>query len=151
MTLGDNSFLREIGIEPCDLDEVGVLWEDETEPGFISPGTPLECLTRYHRSIRQAVWDVAKELEITLPDGGLDDLTQKITQMFLDFVAADLEDVVALYPFHQSLRPRGFTFPDYMKFWVKACVKTMLQNRMTRTKNSNGSLRQKSNKDDEQR
>jgi hypothetical protein len=68
-----------------------------------------------------------------VPDGGLDDLTEEIVQMFVGFVAAELEDVVAMYDFHRSLRPEGFSFPDYMKFRVKACVETVLQNRMTDT------------------
>ena len=55
--------------------------------------------------------------------------------MFLDFAAADLEDVVALYGFLPALRPGGFSFPDYMRFRVKACVETVLQNRMTDTDN----------------
>ena len=86
------------------------------------------------------MWDVAKELEITLPDSGLDDLTQKITQMFLDFVAADLEDVVALYPFHQSLHPGRWSFPDYMKFRVKACVETLLKHDPPSGRNRENSL-----------
>ena len=82
MTNRDIQFMKEMGIEPSSLDDpfpsllpppppeaptanlteedarwlqnVGVIW-DETKPGFIPPGTPLECPTRYHRSIRQAV------------------------------------------------------------------------------------------------
>jgi len=49
---------------------------------------------------------LAKELEIAFQDGGLDDLTEEIVQMFVGFVASDLEDVVALYAFHQPVRPR---------------------------------------------
>ena len=88
---------------------------------------------------------------MTYSHGDLDDLAEDIVQMVLDFAALGLEDIVEMYAFHPPVRPGGFTFPDYTKFRVKACVKTVLQNRMTRTKNSNGSLRQKSNKDDERR
>jgi len=43
-----------------------------------------------------------------------------IEQMFVDFLAADLEDVVALYPFHRSLQPEGCSFDDYMKLRVSS-------------------------------
>jgi hypothetical protein len=177
MTYGDRKFMMEVGIEPCTLDDpfphslppllppeplipsltekdacwlqnLGVMWEHEPELGFIPPGTLHEYLTRYPSGIREAVWDVAKELEIALPDSGLDDMAQEIMQMFLDFAALGLEGVVALYEFHRSLRLGGFSFPDYMRFRVKACVETVLQNRMTSTENSGDSLRQKPNQDD---
>jgi len=48
--------------------------------------------------------------------------------MFLNFVAFDLEDVIARYPFHRSLRPEGFSFSDYIKCRVAACVPVVLRN-----------------------
>ena len=69
----------------------------------------------------------SQKLGLALLSGGLDDLAKDIEQMFVDFLAADLEDVVALYEFHRSLRPGGFSFPDYMRFWAKACVESVLK------------------------
>jgi hypothetical protein len=177
LTYGDGQFLRETGIDPCLLDDpfprplppplppeslipsltgkdacwllnLGVMWEQEPEPDFIPPKSLREYLVQYLTSIRKAVGYVALELGLAPSDDGLDALVQKITQMFLRFVAADLEDVVAMYAFHRSLRLGGFSFPDYMRFRVKACVETVLQNRMTSTENSGDSLRQKPNQDD---
>jgi hypothetical protein len=168
MTLGDTQFLKAMGHDPCRLGDplpgslppppppeviiprvtvedarwlqnLGVVWE-ETEPVFDPPKTLPEYLDRFPTGIREAVGEVANEMGLALPDGGLDDLAQEITQMFLDFAAADLEDVVALYGFHHSLRPEGFSFPDYMKFRVKACVETVVQNRMTSSESSGDSL-----------
>jgi hypothetical protein len=156
MTHGDIQFLKEVGIEPCSLGDpspgslppppppeatipkwteedeqwlqnLGVMWEQDPEAGFVPPMTLREYLSRFPNGIRTAVGEVASGLGITLSDNGLDDLAQNIVQMFLDFVAADLEDVVALYEFHRSLRPGGFSFPDYMRFRVKACVETVLK------------------------
>ena len=107
-----------------------VMWEQEPEPEFIPPPTLPEYLGRYPHGVREAVGEVADELGLALPHGGLDDLAQEIKEMFIGFDEEGLEDVVALFPFHQSLRP-GFSFHDYMRFRVKACVETVLQNRMT--------------------
>lgn len=76
------------------------------------------------------------ELEIAVPDGGLDDLAQDIVQMFLEFKAVDLEDVVAMYPYHKPVRPgerRSAHFRDYMRLRVMACVRVMLQSEATGT------------------
>lgn len=164
MSLGDFQFMKEIGIEPFGLhdplpspppspppsevpilklaerdsrwlQDLRVAWEHEPVPEFIPPKTMHEYLTRFPTGINEATRAVAKELGISLPDGGLDDLSQEITQMFLDFAAADLEDVVAMYVTFRPIRPGGFSFPDYMRFRVKACVETVLQNRMTDTDN----------------
>lgn len=154
MTPGDIQFLKVAGVEPSILDdlspspvpppppaeaptpkladkdsrwlqELRVSWENGPEPEFIPPKTLPEYLGRFPTGIRQAVGEVADELGLALPDGGLDELAQEITQMFHGFVEADLEDVVALYEFHRSLRP-GFTFESYMKFRVAACLPVVL-------------------------
>jgi len=156
MTEWDIQFLKKMGIDPCSLgdpspdplpspptvkasvpklaegdsrwlQELRVSWENEPEPYSVPPKTLPEYLSRYPTGIRAAVGEVAKEMELALSDGDLDSLAQDIVQMFLDFLAGDLEDVVALYEFHRSLRPGGFSFPDYMKFRVKACVETVLE------------------------
>jgi hypothetical protein len=103
------------------------MWEHEPEPGFIPPKTLPEYLARYPTGIREAVEAAASELGLALPHSDLAGLAQQIEEMFVGFAAADLEDVVALYPFHQSLRPGGFTFDGYMKFRVKACMETVLK------------------------
>jgi hypothetical protein len=159
MTFGDIQFLKAAGIEPSSLGDpfptslpppmptetiipklaeedsrwlqnLAVMWEQGPEPGFVPPKTLPEYLARNPTGIRQAVGEVADELGIALPGSGLDDMAQEITQMFVDFAALGLEDVVELYGFYQSMRPEGFSFPDYMRFRVKACVDTVLQNRI---------------------
>jgi hypothetical protein len=169
MTDGDLQFMKDVGIEPSGLDDpfptslpppppaeapipklteedsrwlqdLRVAWEHEPEPEFVPPKTLREYLTRFPNGIREAVGEVAWEMGLAMSGGGLDDLTQEITQMFLDFAALGFEDVVALYEFHRTLRPEGFSFPDYMKFRVKACVETVLQNRMTSSESSGDSL-----------
>jgi hypothetical protein len=162
MTFGDIQFLKAAGIEPSSLQDpfprpllppphpeapipklaeedsrwlqdLRVAWEHEPEPEFVPPKTVPEYLARFPTGIRQAVGDIAKELGLALSGSGLDDLAQEITQILVGFVEADLEDVIALYEFHRSLRSGAFCFPDYMKFRVKACVETVLQNRIADT------------------
>lgn len=128
--LRDRSFLREIGIEPFDLDHVWVTWEQDPEPGFVPPGTLREYLTRYPNGIRDAVGDVAKELGLAVRDGGLDLLAQDSVQMFIDFVAGDLEDIVAMYPFHKPVRPGACgsaRFDDYIRMRVAAFIPVALR------------------------
>lgn len=160
MTSGDFQFMKEIGIEPSGSDDpspiplpplpppeapipklteedarwlqdLTVAWEQDPEPGFIPPKTLREYLVRFPQGVREAVGEVAKELGVALPDGSLDDLAQEITQMFLDFVAADLEDVVAMFPFDKSFRPGAgengsAKFQRYVRFRVKAAVQALL-------------------------
>jgi len=159
MTDGDFQFMKEIGIEPSGLDDpfptslpppppaeapipklteedarwllnLGVVWGHEVEPEFGPPKTLREYLGRFPTGIREAVGEVANELGLALPDGGLDDLAQEITQMFLDFLEADLEDVVELYGFYKSMRP-GLCgvggFHAYIRFRVAACVPVVLR------------------------
>jgi hypothetical protein len=88
MNSSDSQFLRDLGIAHFSLDDplsislppppspeaptpkpteedarwvqnLSVMWEQDPELEFIPPGTPLEYLTRYHRSIRQAVREAA--------------------------------------------------------------------------------------------
>ena len=140
MTPGDIEFLKAVGIDPRSLgdplpspppspppsevpilklaegdsrwlQDLRVAWEHEPEPEFVPPKTLHEYLTRFPTGIREAVGEVANELGIALPGSGLDDLAQEITQMFLDFLEADLEDVVALYEFQRSLS-FSFLYPS---------------------------------------
>jgi hypothetical protein len=169
MTLGDIQFLKAVGIVPCDLgcplppaqpptppaeapihhftendarwlQNLGVIC-DEPEPEFVPPKTLPEYLARFPHGIRDATEAVAMELELLLTDGGLEDLAHEVEEMFVSFLDGDLEDVVALYEFHRSLRPEGLSFPDYMKFRVRACVPVVLQNRMTDADNLGESRR----------
>jgi hypothetical protein len=55
----------------------------------------------------------------------LSDLAQDIVQMFLDFAALDLEDIVAMYQFHRPVRPggcRSVRFHAYIRLRAAACV-----------------------------
>ena len=137
MTYGDGQFLREMGIDPCLLDDpfprplpprlppgpvipsltekdacwllnLGVRWEPEPEPDFVPPRSVREYLARYPTGIREAVEAVASELGIALPDGALDDLAQDVVQMFLDFNGLGLEDVVQMFSFYSTLHPERY-------------------------------------------
>jgi hypothetical protein len=162
MTISDVQFLKEMGIDPRSLDDpfpsplpsppapdeapipklaekdsrwlqdLRVTWEQDPEPGFVPPKTLQEYLTKHPTGINEATRAVAKEMGIALPAGVLDDLAQEITQMFLDFLAADLEDVVAMFPFDKSFRPRAgehgsAKFQRYVRFRVKAAVQSLLK------------------------
>ena len=132
MTKGDSNFLRAIGIEPYDLDDVEVQWKDKSEPEFIPPKTIGEYLNRFPHGISEATRAVANEMGLRLTDGSLEDLAQEITQMFLDFVALDLEDVVAMFPLDKFFRPRAGEhgsekFERYVRFRVKAAVQAVLK------------------------
>jgi hypothetical protein len=165
MTNGDLQFMKKMGIEPSGLDDLfprplsppqppevpipkltekdacwlqnlRVAWEHEPEPEFIPPKTLPEYLGRFPTGIRQAVGEVAKEMGLAVPDDGLDVLAMDIEQMFLDFLAAHLEDVVAMYPFHQPVRPgacNSAQFHAYMRMRVAACVPVVLRNDPTGT------------------
>jgi len=154
MTVGDMQFLREVGIDTRNLGDpspspltppppteapvpaltaedarwlqnLRVAWVHEPEPDFIVPKTLWEYLGRFPNSVREAVGEVATELELAMPDGSLDDLAQEVTQMFVDFAALDLEDVVVMYPFHRPLHRGGCDFHDYMKFRTRAALETL--------------------------
>jgi hypothetical protein len=159
MTFGDIDFLKAVGIEPCSLgdpspgclppppvpeapipklteedsrwlQDLRVAWEVEPEPEFMPPKTLHEYFARCPTGIRDAVGEVAKEMGLDLPDGGLDGLAQEITQMWVDFAALGLEDVVELYGYYKSMRP-GLCgvggFHAYVKLRVAACVPVVLK------------------------
>jgi len=159
MTDGDRQFMKEAGIEPCDLhgllshaptpppcpgpaipsltdkdarwlQNLGILWEQEPEPGFVPPRTFKEYLSRYPDGIREAVEEVARELGLARSGEGLDGLARDIIVMFHDFVAADLEDIVEMYPFHGLVGPGedgAAHFHSYIRFRVRAGVETLLK------------------------
>ncbi len=163
MTYGDGQFLREMGIEPCLLDDpfprplpprlppgplipsltekdarwllnLGVMWEREPEPDFISPTSLREYLVRYPNGIREAVEVAAKRLGLDLLDDDLDDLAQDIVAMFLDS-STDLEDVVEMYVTCPPPRPgrcRSQHFHHYLKLRVRAAMLTLLRDRVPR-------------------
>jgi len=163
MTSGDFQFMKEMGIALCHLDDpfpislplppvpkiptlsekdacwlqnLGVMWEQDPEPEFDPPKALRDYLGRFPSGIRTAVGEVATEMELALPHGGLDNLAREITQMFLDFAALGLEDVVELYGFYQSMRPGlcgAGGFHTYVKLRVAACVPVVLGNDPTRT------------------
>ena len=160
MTYGDGQFLREMGIEPCLLDDpfprplpprlppgplipsltekdarwllnLGVMWEREPEPDFISPTSLREYLVRYPNGIREAVEVAAKRLGLDLSDDDLDDLGQDIVAMFLDF-SIDLEDIVEMSPLHPPMHPGGCRsahFHNNIRLRVRAALPTLLRNR----------------------
>jgi hypothetical protein len=160
MTNGDLQFLKEMRIEPSGLDDpfpgplpppppaeapipklteeesrwlqdLRVAWENGPEPEFIPPKTLREYLTRFPNGIREAVGEVAWEMGLAMSGGGLDGLAQGIVQMFLDFAAADLEDVVAMYVTFRPIRPRedrSEHFHSYVKMRVRAALPVVLGN-----------------------
>jgi hypothetical protein len=164
MTDGDIQFLKSAGIEPSGLEDpfptslttpppaetptpklteedaswlqnLRVTWEHEPEPEFIPPKTLREYLGRFPNGINEATRAVANEMELDLSEYDFDDLAQDIVVMFLDF-STDLEDVVAMYPFHQPVRPGGCSsaqFHDYIRMRVAACVPVVLGNDPTGT------------------
>jgi hypothetical protein len=167
MTLGDIQFLKAMGIDPRSLGDpfptslppppteapipklaeedsrwlqnLRVIW-NETEHDGIPPKTLREFLTRCPTGMRQAVEAVASEMGLALPDGGLDDLAQKIKEMFIGFDEEGMEDVIAMFPFDTFFRPRpeapiSANFQTYVKFRIRACVPVALRNRMSGTDN----------------
>lgn len=159
MTLGDIQFLKAMGIDPRSLGDpspsslpsppptevpipklaeedsrwllnLGVMWDDEVEPEFVPPRTLGEYLGRFPTAIRETVEAVAKELGLALPDGGLDDLAQEIENMFVGFDEEGLEDVIAMFPFDTTFRPKAgengsAKFQRYVRFRVKAAVQAL--------------------------
>jgi hypothetical protein len=112
--------------DACWILNLGVTWEHEPELGFVPPRCLWEYLSGYPNGIREAVGEVADELGLALPDGGLDGLAQDIVLMFLDF-STDLEDIFEMYPLHPPMRPGGCRsqhFHHYLKLRVRAAILT---------------------------
>ncbi len=155
MSHSDGQFMKEMGIEPCHLDDpvprplppplppgpvipkltekdacwllnLGVMWEREPEPDFMPPKSLREYLARYPNGIREAVGEVAKELEADLRNYyDLDDLAQDIVVMFLELLEEDLEDIVEMYVTCPPPRPgrcRLQHFHLYIRLRVRAAV-----------------------------
>jgi hypothetical protein len=159
MTYGDRKFMMEVGIEPCTLDDrfprplppplppgpvipsltekdacwlqnLGVMREQDPEPGFKPPKSLREYLARYPSGIREATEEAAKSLDLNLPSGDLDALAQDVITMFLGF-CPDLEDIVEMYVTFRLIRPRedrSGHFHSYVKMRVKAALLTLLGN-----------------------
>ena len=155
MTYGDGQFLREMGIDPCLLDDpfprplppplppeslipsltekdacwilnLGVTWEHEPEPDFMPPKSLWEYLARYPNGIREAVREAAKELEVDLRNFfDLDDLVQDIVVMFLDF-STDLEDIVEMHVTCPPPRP-GRCRSQHFHHYLKLRVRAALR------------------------
>ncbi len=105
---------------------LGVMWEREPEPDFMPPKSLREYLVRYPKGIREAVGEVAKELEADLRNFyDLDDLAQDIVVMFLELLEEDLEDIVEMYPLQPPMRRGGCRsahFHEYIRLRVRAAV-----------------------------
>ncbi|MGA2608710.1 MAG: hypothetical protein ABSH01_14795 [Terriglobia bacterium] len=158
MTRRDEQFLKEMGIECCHLDDpfpsslppppppgpvipallekdarwlldLGVLWEEDAEPGFVPPKSLREYLARYPNGMRRAVGEAAKRLGLDLSDDDMDDMAQDLIVMFLDFAATGLEDIFDMYPFRPPMRPwgcRSAQFREYVTLRVMAGMLAML-------------------------
>ena len=153
MTYGDGQFLRELGIDPCLLDDpfprplppplppeslipsltekdacwilnLGVTWEHEPELGFVPPKSLREYLVRYPNCIREAVEVAAKRLGLDLSDDDLDTLAQNVITMFLSF-CPDLEDIVEMYMTFRPIRP-GEERSEHFHSYVKMRVRAAL-------------------------
>jgi len=103
----------------------GGLSEREPELDFIPPKTLKEYLERYPNGIRDATKVAAKELKLALAFGSLDKWAKDITEMYLGFAEAGLEDIVAMFAF--PLRPipgkgESERFHNYIGQRVKAAL-----------------------------
>ncbi len=117
--------------DACWLLNLGVRWEPEPEPDFMPPKSLQEYLARYPHGIREAAGEAAKRLGLDLSNDDLNDLGQDIVVMFLDS-STDLEDVVKMYATCLPPRPgkcRSAHFHHYIKFRVRAALRTLLRNR----------------------
>jgi hypothetical protein len=157
MTSKDTKFMKEIGIEPCDLDKpfqpllplperesliphlaesdvafllkYGVVWGSDPEKGFVPPHNLREYLSRYPSGIKNGVEDVAREMKRGLSGDDLDDLARQITLMFLDF-ALSAEDLVEAYPQSPPPEPgqdRSMLFHAYINLCVRAAMMTLFK------------------------
>ncbi len=170
MTSSDIQFLREMGIEACDLDDpfpsslplhpgpviptlsekdarwllnLGVMWEHDPGPDFEPPSTLREYLVRYPNGVREAAEAAAKELRLDLSDDDPDDLAKDIIVMSLDFAVSGLEDIIEMYAFHQPVRPeerRSAHFHEYVRLRVMSIVLAMLETKPTGTDDFGESL-----------
>jgi hypothetical protein len=156
MTSNDTKFMKEVGIEPCDLDrpfqpslplrprkslipslaeqdiswllKYGVYWGPDPESRFVPPHNLREYLSRYPNGIRNGVENVARELKPGLSGDVLHDWAQQITIMFLDFALGG-EDIVETYAQSYPAEPgkdRSGHFHDYFNLCVRAAMLTLL-------------------------
>ena len=156
MTSNDTKFMKEIGIEPCDLDKpfqpslrlhlpevltptladkdflwllnLGVIWGPDPTPEFVPPENLREYLDRYPSGIRNAVEEVARELKLRLSDDKLDDLAQQIIVMFLEYAESedDLVEAYSLSPPPQPGENRRVHFHTYFNRCMRAGLLTQL-------------------------
>jgi len=132
MTDRDEQFLKQVGIEPCQLDDPPPNSPPEQEPeqGFVLPKSLWEYLVRFPNGIREATENAAMELGLVSPDGGLDDWARGLTEMFLGFLQLDLEDVVEMYAFPLCPIPGGCEserFHNYIRQRVRAALPVLLR------------------------
>jgi len=139
MTDRDEQFLKQVGIEPCQLDDPfpDPLREQEADPeqGFVTPKTLWEYLVRFPNSIRATTEWAAEKLGLAPGLGELDVWSQGITRMFIGFLELGLEDVVQMYPFCSAhyLPPKrpgereSERFRGYIRRRVKAALPVLLR------------------------
>ncbi len=160
MSHTDSQFMKEMGIEPCHLDDpapsslppplppeaqlpslteadarwllnLGVILEEDPEPGFVLPKTLQEYLARYPGGIREATGKAAEELGLDFTEGYLDGLALEILKMFLGFEKADLEDIVEMYAYPPPMPPERYMsvrFHGYIRHRVRAALPVVLGN-----------------------
>ena len=157
MTINDTKFLKEVGIEPCDLHKpfqpslplqprespilplaeqdiswllkYGVFWGPDPESGFVPPRNLREYLSRYPNGIKNGVEKIARELKRGLSRHELDDLARQITIMFLDFALGG-EDIVETYAQSYAPEPgkdRSGHFHDYFNLCVMGAMLNFLE------------------------
>jgi hypothetical protein len=157
MTSNDTKFMKEIGIEPCDLDKpfqhslpllpaesliaslteedifwllkLGVNWGPDPTPDFVPPENLRKYLDRYPHGIRKAVEEVARELKLRLSDDELDDLAQQIIVMFLEFAqnADDLVEAYSLSPTPQPGENLSVRFHTHFNRCIRAAMLSLLE------------------------
>jgi hypothetical protein len=111
------------------LRNLRVAWEHEPEPDFVPPASLSQYLLRYPNGVREATEKAVNQMGIVLPDSGLDSLAKEIVQMWVDFAALGLEDVIELFNFYRSMHPGGCEsehFEEYIRMRAAACVPVVL-------------------------
>ena len=154
LTSQDARFMKEIGIQPCDIErpfqpslplpqhdsqapamsEEDVSWLLtrgvllEPEPRFMPPKNLQEYLSRYPNGIRNGVEGLAKELKTGMSAAELNELARQISEMFVKF-ALNAEDIVETYPQSSPPQPGEDTslhFHEYFYLCVRAAMLTLL-------------------------
>jgi hypothetical protein len=126
----DKKFMKDVGIEPCTLEDPFPGPLCEPEQGFVLPKSLWEYLVRFPNGIREATESAAEELGLVSLSDSLDNWAQGLIQMFLDFLMLGLEDIVEMYAFPLRPIPGGCEserFHNYIRQRVRAALPVLLR------------------------